>query len=66
MIIKCVLHLQTGCEPELARYIAPVSTVQKNKTLPEPQNDGLPCEFCGALFPPHSLLQHQVIMFHWM
>jgi hypothetical protein len=46
----------------LASYgAAPVSPPSASSEEDE-DIDGLPCEFCGVLFPPQFLLQHQVFV----
>ncbi|PSN41508.1 hypothetical protein C0J52_07227 [Blattella germanica] len=62
---QLVLH-ETGCRPDLARYEpAPLPPPRHRKpstsSEEEEENDGLPCEFCGNLFPPQFLLQHQAL-----
>ncbi|KAJ9599598.1 hypothetical protein L9F63_009915 [Diploptera punctata] len=61
---QLVIH-ETGCRPDLARYDPapqPPPRHRKPSTSSEDEDsDGLPCEFCGALFPPHFLLQHQAL-----
>jgi hypothetical protein len=60
---QLVIH-ETGCCPDLARYDPVHLQPQRHRkpsTLSEDDgySDGLPCEFCGVLFPAQFLLQHQ-------
>ncbi|XP_069684113.1 TRAF-type zinc finger domain-containing protein 1-like isoform X1 [Periplaneta americana] len=64
---QLVIH-ETGCRPDLARYDpAPLPPPPPRNRKPsssseeEEDIDGLPCEFCGSLFPPQFLLQHQAL-----
>lgn len=61
---QLVIH-ETGCHPDLTCYnpvLQPSQRHRKPSTSSEEEedNDGLPCEFCGLLFLPQFLLQHQV------
>jgi hypothetical protein len=60
---QLVVH-ETGCRPDLASYsAAPLSPPSASSDEDEDEDiDGLPCEFCGVLFPPQFLLQHQVFV----
>ncbi|XP_021940829.1 TRAF-type zinc finger domain-containing protein 1-like [Zootermopsis nevadensis] len=61
---QLVIH-ETGCRPDLARY-DPVPVPLKHRkpstsSEEDKDSDGLPCEFCGLLFLPQFLLQHQAL-----
>lgn len=61
---QLVIH-ETGCRPDLARYDPIPVPLQRHRKLSssseeDEDSSGLPCEFCGLLFPPQFLLQHQV------
>jgi hypothetical protein len=61
---QLVVH-ETSCRPDLASYgAAPASPPSASSSSEEDDEDvdGLPCEFCGVLFPPQFLLQHEVFI----
>lgn len=62
---QLVIH-EADCHLDLARYDpAPLPLQRRRKpsssSEEDEHSDGLPCEFCGALFPPKFLLQHQAL-----
>lgn len=61
---QLVIH-EADCHLDLARHDPAPLPLQRRRepsssSEEDEHSDGLPCEFCGVLFPPKFLLQHQV------